>query len=132
MDTGGRRVERSTLLGRLARTGAPRLVVRCELPLELALARAAQREHDPARISDAGPRIVAEQYRSFQPLEELPPGDVLGLDTRPALQTQAFEVTRAIDRLLMARAGAGATTTRRSPARPPAALPGARRESASR
>ena len=103
------RVERSTLLGRLSRTGVPRLVVRCEVPLEVALARAARREHDPARVSDAGPQIVAEQYRSFQQLEELAPEDVLGLDTRLALRTQVFEVTRAVDRLLMTRAGAAGT-----------------------
>ncbi len=99
------RVERSTLLGRLARTGAPRLAVRCEVPLEVALARAARREHDPARVSDAGPQIVAEQYRSFQPLQELAPEDVLGVDTRWPLRTQVVEVTSAIDRLLMTRAG---------------------------
>jgi aminoglycoside phosphotransferase family enzyme/predicted kinase len=103
------RVERSTLLGRLSRTGVPRLVVRCEVPLEVALARAAQREHDPARMSDAGPQIVAEQYRSFQQLEELAPEDVLGLDTRLALRTQVCEVTSAVDRLLMTRAGGTAT-----------------------
>ncbi len=103
------RAERSTLLGRLSRTGVPRLVVRCEVPLEVALARAARREHDPARVSDAGPQIVAEQYRSFQQLEELAPEDVLGLDTRRPLKTQVCEVTSAIDRLLMTRAGATAT-----------------------
>jgi uncharacterized protein len=103
------RAERSTLLGRLSRTGVPRLVVRCEVPLEVALARAARREHDPARVSDAGPQVVAEQYRSFQPLEELPPEDVLGLDTRLALRIQVSEVTRAIDSLLMIRAGAPGT-----------------------
>jgi aminoglycoside phosphotransferase family enzyme/predicted kinase len=103
------RVERSTLLGRLARTGAPRLVVRCEVPLEVALARAARREHDPARVSDAGPQIVAEQYHSFQQLEELAPEGVLGLDTRRPLRTQVVEVTSVIDRLLMTRAGATAT-----------------------
>ena len=101
------RADRSTLLGRLARTGMPRLVVRCEVPLEVALQRAARREHDPARVSDAGAQIVAEQYRSFQPLEELPQEDVLELDTLAPLDTQALTVTRALDRLLHARAGGG-------------------------
>jgi aminoglycoside phosphotransferase family enzyme/predicted kinase len=62
------RVERSTLLGRLRRSGLPRLVVRCHVPLEVAQERAARRMHDPDRISDADPQIVAQQYRSFQPL----------------------------------------------------------------
>jgi len=97
------RADRSTLLGRLTRTGVPRLVVRCEVPLEVALQRAAQRSHDAKRVSDASPAIVAEQYRSFQPLEELPLKDVLGLDTQLALDVQASKVTRAMDRLLAAR-----------------------------
>jgi predicted kinase len=94
------RVERSTLLGRLARTGVPRLVVRCVVPLEVALRRAAARTHDPLRVSDADPQIVAEQYRSFQALEELPPEDVLELDTQPPLDVQVGRVTHALDRLL--------------------------------
>ena len=92
------RAERSTLLGRLARAGMPRLVVRCELPLELALERAALRERDSARVSDAGPQIVAEQFRSFEPLEELPPEDVLALNTAQPLDAQAAAVMHALDR----------------------------------
>jgi hypothetical protein len=94
------RAERSTLLGRLARTGAPRLVVRCEVPLDIALRRAAQRAADPLRVSDATPQIVAEQHRSFEALEELPPEDVLALDATQPLETQALMVTQAMDRLL--------------------------------
>lgn len=92
------RAERSTLLGRLRRSGLPRLVVRCDVPLEVALERAARRMHDPDRISDADPHIVAQQYRSFQPLEELAPGSVFELDTTHPLDAQVGELTRAIDR----------------------------------
>ena len=95
--TCGSRVERSTLLGRLRATGAPRLVVRCEIPLEVAQRRAQERLQDPNRVSDANPEIVAEQYRSFQPLEELAPGDVLTMDTRVGLDLQIARVTRAVD-----------------------------------
>jgi aminoglycoside phosphotransferase family enzyme/predicted kinase len=98
------RVERSTLLGRLRRGGLPRFVVRCDVPLEVALERAARRMRDPDRISDADPQIVAQQYRSFQPLEELPPGSVIELDTTHTLDAQVDEVTRAIDRRLAADA----------------------------
>ncbi len=91
------RVERSTLLGRLGRSGLPRLVVRCDVPLEVALERAARRMHDPDRISDADPHIVAQQYRSFQPLEELAPGSVIELDASHTLDVQVDEVTRGID-----------------------------------
>jgi hypothetical protein len=94
------RAERSTLLGRLARTGVPRLVVRCDVPVAVALRRAAARTHDPLRVSDADPRIVAEQFRSFQALEELPPADVLELDTQTSLDVQVSRVTQTLDRLL--------------------------------
>jgi len=101
------RSERSTLLGRLRHTGVPRLVVHCQVPLEVALERAARRVGDPERVSDADPLVAARQYRSFQPLEELPPDSVIELDTRLALDVQVGEVTRAIDRRLAACAGGG-------------------------
>jgi len=94
------RRERGQLLPRLARAGLTRLVVHCDATLEVALERAAERMHDAERISDATPQIVAEQYRSFEPLRELPPASVLELDTRGALAAQVAEVTRAVDRLL--------------------------------
>ena len=102
------RIERSTLLGRLLRSGAPRLVVHCQVPPAVALQRAAERARDPASVSDAGPSIVLEQHTSFEPLEELAPGDVLGLDTRRPLDAQAVEVTQFLDRMLRARAPTGA------------------------
>ena len=100
------RAERSTLLGRIDRTGVPRLVVRCSVPLEIALQRARRRTSDPERVSDAGAQIVADQHHSFEPLEELAPRDVLELDTRLALGMQAAAVTRALDCLQSVRAGA--------------------------
>ncbi|HTU78442.1 MAG TPA: AAA family ATPase [Solirubrobacteraceae bacterium] len=96
------RSQRSTLLGPLRRSGLPPLVVRCDVPLEVALERAARRMHDPDRVSDADPRIVTEQHRSFQPLEELPPGSVIELDATLPLNTQVEGLTRAIDRRLAA------------------------------
>ena len=49
-----------------------RLVVRCEVPLELALERAARRLRDPQRTSDATPQIAEEQFRAFEELDERP------------------------------------------------------------
>ncbi|HYM55029.1 MAG TPA: AAA family ATPase [Solirubrobacteraceae bacterium] len=98
------RGERFLLLHRLHRAGLTRLVVRCEVPLEVALERAARRMGDPDRASDATPEIVAEQYRSFQALEELRPGSVIALDAEQPLDVQVAEVTRAVDRRLAARA----------------------------
>jgi uncharacterized protein len=92
------RDDRALLLSRLRRVGVTRLVVRCEVPLELAVQRATRRLHDPQRISDATPQIAEEQFRAFEELDELPYNSVLRLDTDQALNTQIAEVTRAVDR----------------------------------
>ena len=75
-----------------------RLIVRCEIPLGLALQRAARRLHDPQRVSDATPQIAEEQFHAFEELDELPNNSVLRLDTAQTLDTQIAEVTRAVDR----------------------------------
>jgi hypothetical protein len=93
------RTDRDLLLESLQRSGATRLVVRCEVPIELARARAAGRLLDPDRISDATPRIVEEQHSSFEELDELRPERVLRLDTRRHLHSQVAEVALAVDRL---------------------------------
>ncbi len=100
------RESRELLLGMLERPGLSRLVVLCELPLELALARAARRAQRAAHVSDATPEIVAEQYRSFEALDELPRGSVLALDTARALDSQLAALTRGVDRVLAGRGGA--------------------------
>jgi aminoglycoside phosphotransferase family enzyme/predicted kinase len=92
------RGDRALLLGRLQRAGMTRLVVRCEVPLELALERAARRLHDPQRVSDATPRIAEEQFRAFEELDERSDGSVLRLDTAQTLDMQVAEVARALDR----------------------------------
>jgi aminoglycoside phosphotransferase family enzyme/predicted kinase len=99
------RGERFLLLHRLDRAGLTRVVVRCDVPLAVALERAARREHDASRVSDATPQIVAEQYRSFQALDELPPGSVLELDAEQPLDFQVQELSRAVDDRLAAVAG---------------------------
>ncbi len=107
------RDSRGLLLDRLDRPGLSRLVVLCELPRELALARAARRAQHAAHVSDATPQVVAEQYRSFQALDELPRGSVLTLDTTQQLEVQLAALTRGVDGVLAARGRGAGTPTRR-------------------
>ncbi len=100
------REERALLLNGLCQPGLTRLLVRCRVPLEVALERAARRMHDPGRVSDATPEIVAEQNRCFQEPEEVDPATLLVLDAELALDAQVAEVIRALDRLLAGGAGA--------------------------
>jgi predicted kinase len=93
------RGDRAVLFRTLQPAGVPRLVVRCQVPLELALERAARRLHDPRRVSDATPQIAEEQFRAFEELEESSDGSVLRLDTAGAVSAQVAEVARAVDRV---------------------------------
>jgi uncharacterized protein len=115
------RAERALLLGRLREVGLKPLVVRCELPLELALARAHQRLRDPARASDATPEVVEMQFAAFEELDERSEGTVLRLRTDRPLPDQLTAVQRAADGLL--REGKQNRSARRSRQH---AAPGAR------
>lgn len=57
------------------------LYVSCSAPESLLLTRARDRELDPARISDAGPDIVARQAGELDPFDEIPADRVLELRT---------------------------------------------------
>lgn len=93
------RADRARLLRHLDSTDLHLLVVRCEAPIEVALARATRRLSDTDRVSDATPEIAAEQFHTFEPLDELAPGTVLELNTESDLHTQVAQVTSAVDRL---------------------------------
>jgi len=97
------RADRAPLLGSLAGAGVARLIVRCELPLELALERAERRMGDPRRVSDATPQIAEAQFAAFEELDEPYAGSVLGLDTEQPLEAQVAELAAAVDRVATAR-----------------------------
>lgn len=94
------RAQRALLLRRLERVGSLRVVVRCQVPLEVAIERARRRMEESTRISDADPEVVERSYRSFEPLDELPRGTVLELSTEQPLDAQVAQVARAVDRRL--------------------------------
>jgi predicted kinase len=92
------RNDRAPLFSQLRRSWATLQVVRCEIPLELALRRATRRLRDPERVSDATPRIAEEQFLAFEELDELPHRSLLRLDATQTLDTQVAELARALDR----------------------------------
>jgi aminoglycoside phosphotransferase family enzyme/predicted kinase len=92
------RGDRALLFDRLRGVPITPLIVRCEVPLELARERAARRLHDPRRVSDATPQIAEAQFHAFEELDELPAGSVLRLDTAQSVDAQIAEVSRALDR----------------------------------
>lgn len=101
------RGQRALLSHRLASARTTLIYVDCAVPLEVACERAQRRiESDRVRISDATPEIVARQHHDYQPLTELPPGQVLKLDTRLPLERQVAAVAAAVDKLLAGRVSA--------------------------
>ena len=61
--------------------GAEALFVECTAPAVVVAKRAARRQLDPERVSDATPAIAARQRGEFQPLDEVPPRAHLTLRT---------------------------------------------------
>lgn len=104
------REDRAVLLEGLSDAGMPLLVVRCEVPLELALERAARRLQDPARVSDATPEIAEQQFRGFEEFDEHSEGPVLRLDTSHALDVQIAEIAGAVDGCGLLHPGPAAPT----------------------
>jgi aminoglycoside phosphotransferase family enzyme/predicted kinase len=99
------RAERA-LLGGLRGSGIADLLVRCDVPLPVAVERAQRRAQGAESISDADAAVVAELHGAFEPVDELPPASVLDLDGRLPLEEQVRRVTRAVDgRLAAAVAG---------------------------
>jgi uncharacterized protein len=92
-----RRSERAKLFRLLNRSDLTFVVVRCQVTLETALARASARMRSTSRISDATPEVVAAQFHRFQALDELPAISVLLLDAEQSTDAQATEVIRAVD-----------------------------------
>lgn len=60
---------------------APRLFVECSASLRVLLERAKVRDRDPDSVSDATTEVVASQYRLWQPLDEVPTGHHVTIDT---------------------------------------------------
>jgi len=61
--------------------GGQALFIECTAPAKVVAERAARRELDPARVSDATPAIAARQRAEFEPLDEVAPEAHLPLRT---------------------------------------------------
>lgn len=92
------RTQRGRLMRRLDLRAVTRLVIHCSVTLDTARARATQRVANRQQCSE-GAR-VEEQFRSFEPLDELPADAVLALDAERSIDDQLTVLTRALDRRL--------------------------------
>jgi len=92
------RADRALLFHHLGNDGVKLLVVRCEASIEISLERATRRLRNKGRVSDATPEIAAEQFHTFEPLDELAWEMVLKVNTEHDLHAQIAQVTRAVER----------------------------------
>jgi uncharacterized protein len=74
------RADRDKLMAELA-SPAPVWFVQCTAPAEVRIARAAARERDPARVSDATAELVRDEQDAFDPFDEIGPDRHLALRT---------------------------------------------------
>ena len=76
------------------------IFIECQAPRHLLAERAAHREHDRHRVSDAGLAVVLREQRTWEPLDEVPASAHLTVRTdRPAEQVTA-DVLALLDRRL--------------------------------
>ncbi len=76
---------------------APVTFVQCVAPAEILRLRAMAREHDPARISDAGLDVVARELGHFQPLDEVEPAHHVLLRTDREAQAAIADLLALLD-----------------------------------
>ena len=76
---------------------APLLFIECQTPRAVLAQRAAKREHDPARVSDADLGVVLREHETWEPLDELPANAYLALRTDRPLEELVGDVLALLD-----------------------------------
>jgi aminoglycoside phosphotransferase family enzyme/predicted kinase len=99
--TCGSRSVRARLFDELQTAGHRPLIIRCTVPLDVAIKRAEHRLADPERVSDATPEVVHRLSAAFEDIDE-GEASVVRLDTVQPLDAQLAELTRAVDRIALA------------------------------
>ena len=84
---------------------APVTFVQCVAPVEVLRLRALAREHDPARISDAGLDVVEHELSRFEPLDDADPSHHLLLRTDRDAQATVADLLALLDLRLADDAG---------------------------
>jgi aminoglycoside phosphotransferase family enzyme/predicted kinase len=96
-----RRGERAAFEEGLANPEVQRLLVECQAPHAVLLARARERARQPDRVSDAGPEVLRRQFAEAEPFTELPARRRLRLDTESPVETLATAVEAFVDRAVL-------------------------------
>jgi uncharacterized protein len=77
---------------------APLLFVECRAPSRVLATRAAQRDSQPRRVSDASLSVVVRESSTWEPLDELPPEAQLTLRSDRRVEAQLEDLCALLDR----------------------------------
>ena len=79
---------------------APVLFVECQAPARVLAQRAAQRDRQPGRVSDASLAVVVRENEGWEPLDELAPEARLTLRSDRPVEAQLTDLVVLLDRRL--------------------------------
>jgi predicted kinase len=79
---------------------APLVFIECQAPAAILAERAARREHDPGRVSDADADVVLRELGAWEPLDEVPAGAHFALRTDRPIEQIVADVLALLDRRL--------------------------------
>jgi uncharacterized protein len=82
-------------------TAMPLLFVECQAPRAVLAERAARRERDPQRVSDADAAVVRQELGSWEPLDEVAANGHLALRTDRPLEQVLGDVLALLDQRLL-------------------------------
>jgi uncharacterized protein len=82
-------------------TAAPSLFIECLAPAAVLAERAADRESEPGRISDADAEVVEREQRSWEPLDDVPGSAHLAVRSDRPVEQVVGDVLALLDRRLV-------------------------------
>jgi uncharacterized protein len=91
---------------------APLLFVECQAPAAVLAERAAAREHQAERVSDATPVVVVRESAAWEPLEEVPPAAHVTLRSDHSVETMVADLIALLDRRIGLTASRAVTVLR--------------------
>ena len=77
------------------------MFIECQAPGAVLATRAAHREHDRDRVSDAGLAVVLREQSRWEPLDEVPAGAHLTVRTDRPVEQITGDVLALLDRRLV-------------------------------
>ncbi len=92
--------DRQLALALATRHGVPVIFVECVVSEDEAIRRLNERASKAGEVSDATPKIYKKQRAEFEPIREIPPRNLLRIDTTRQREHLVAEIEQALERLV--------------------------------